>query len=208
MDPKLSVSYDSGAGNGPFGLGWSLSIPSVTRKTDKGLPLYQDEEESDTYIISGSEDLVPILSKVNEKWVRKPDRLPADMPEYNVQRYRPRIEGLFARIERWNNLKSGEIHWRSISKDNITTLYGKTRNSRIADPENPLRIFTWLICETFDEKGMPFAMNTRPRIQMEYLFQTFRERNRTDKTRSVNRYLKRIKYGNKTLVNLKKIWHS
>ena len=29
--------YDSGAGNGPFGFGWSLSLPSITRKTDKGL---------------------------------------------------------------------------------------------------------------------------------------------------------------------------
>ena len=36
--PQLSLSYDSGAGKGPFGWGWSLSIPSVTRKTDKGLP--------------------------------------------------------------------------------------------------------------------------------------------------------------------------
>lgn len=34
--PQLSLSYDSGAGNGPFGLGWSLSLPSITRKTDKG----------------------------------------------------------------------------------------------------------------------------------------------------------------------------
>src|SRR5262245_55707104 len=43
--PKLSISYDSGAGNGPFGLGWNLSVPSITRKTDKGLPKYQDKEE-------------------------------------------------------------------------------------------------------------------------------------------------------------------
>jgi hypothetical protein len=33
--PQLSLSYDSGAGNGPFGLGWNLSLPSITRKTDK-----------------------------------------------------------------------------------------------------------------------------------------------------------------------------
>src|SRR5438045_5929837 len=38
--PQLSLSYDSGAGNGPFGIGWSLSLPSITRKTDKGLPRY------------------------------------------------------------------------------------------------------------------------------------------------------------------------
>ena len=58
--PQLSLSYDSGAGNGPFGFGWSLSLPSITRKTDKGLPQYRDAEESDVFILSGAEDLVPV----------------------------------------------------------------------------------------------------------------------------------------------------
>src|ERR1700756_5252023 len=53
--PQLSLSYDSGAGNGPFGLGWSLSFPSITRRTDKGLPQYQDQLESDVFILSGAE---------------------------------------------------------------------------------------------------------------------------------------------------------
>ena len=39
--PQLSLSYDSGAGNGPFGFGWSLSVPSITRQTDNGLAQYQ-----------------------------------------------------------------------------------------------------------------------------------------------------------------------
>jgi len=59
--PKLSLAYDSGSGNGPFGLGWSLSVPAITRKTDKGLPRYRDAEDSDIFILSGSEDLVPLL---------------------------------------------------------------------------------------------------------------------------------------------------
>jgi hypothetical protein len=33
--PRLALSYDSGAGNGPFGLGWSLTVPNISRKTDK-----------------------------------------------------------------------------------------------------------------------------------------------------------------------------
>src|SRR5436189_5004323 len=57
--PQLSLSYDSGAGNGPFGFGWNLSTPSITRKTDKGLPRYRDLEKSDVFILSGAEDLVP-----------------------------------------------------------------------------------------------------------------------------------------------------
>jgi len=57
--PQLSLSYNSGSGNGLFGFGWNLSIPSITRKTDKGLPKYQDMIESDVFILSDVEDLVP-----------------------------------------------------------------------------------------------------------------------------------------------------
>ena len=128
--PQLSLSYDSGAGNEAFGFGWSLSLPSITRKTDKGLPRYLDAEESDVYILSGTEDLVPVLQPNGSRFEDK-----TSAPGYTIHRYRPRIEGLFARIERWTNRATREIHWRSISRDNITTLYGKTAESRIADPD-------------------------------------------------------------------------
>ena len=52
LGPELALSYDSGAGNGAFGFGWSLSLPSITRKTDKGLPQYLDAEELDVFILS------------------------------------------------------------------------------------------------------------------------------------------------------------
>jgi len=64
--PALSLSYDSGAGNGPFGLGWTLSAPAISRKTDKGLPQYRDADESDVLILSAAEDLVPTLMQQNE----------------------------------------------------------------------------------------------------------------------------------------------
>jgi hypothetical protein len=48
---------------------------------------------------------------------------------------------------------SGEIHWRSLSKDNIATLYGKTEKSRIADPDDSTDVFSWLLCESYDDKG-------------------------------------------------------
>src|SRR5215471_10797216 len=96
--PQLSLSYDSGSGNGPFGLGWSLSLPSITRKTDKGLPQYDDAEESDVFLLSGAEDLVPLLVKQGNQWVKEdlPRRIVNDI-QYQIRRYRPRIEGLFAR---------------------------------------------------------------------------------------------------------------
>src|ERR1700722_11499589 len=66
--PQLSLSYDSGSGNGPFGLGWSVALPEITRRTDKGLPRYCDDEESDIFILSGAGDLVPVLDSGND-WV-------------------------------------------------------------------------------------------------------------------------------------------
>src|SRR5690348_15199421 len=55
--PQLTVQYSTGNGNGPFGLGWQLSIPRITRKTEKGLPRYDD---TDVFVMSGAEDLGPV----------------------------------------------------------------------------------------------------------------------------------------------------
>ena len=226
--PQLALSYDSGAGNGPFGLGWSLSLPSITRKTDKGLPQYRDAEDSDVYMLSGAEDLVPVYRQdldgswvaehpgfqrdVDGFWVRDPSgRLVVhedDVDGYRVRRHRPRIEGLFARIERWIKLGTpGDVHWRSISKDNILTLYGYGDDDgshaapRIADPLDATRVFSWLICETRDDKGNGVLYRYKAEDGLGAKFANAHERNRgphNDPRRTANRYLKRILYANRT----------
>ncbi|MEQ1794742.1 MAG: SpvB/TcaC N-terminal domain-containing protein [Nitrospira sp.] len=188
--PQLSLSYDSGAGNGPFGLGWSLSLPSITRKTDKGLPKYQDTDESDVFILSGAEDLVPVL---NPDGSRHKDT--TTVPGYEIRRYCPRVEGLFARIERWTNSSDPQdIFWRSISRDNVTTWYGKTTQSRIADPSDPLQSFSWLICESCDDRGNAIVYEYKAEDSAGVETSQANERKRE---RTANRYLKRIKYGNR-----------
>lgn len=54
---------------------WNLWLPSITRKTDKGLPRYWDDQESDGVILSGAEDVVPILIEKNGTWLL--EELPA-----------------------------------------------------------------------------------------------------------------------------------
>src|SRR6266700_3420714 len=104
--PALALSYDSGGGNGPYGFGWSVVYPSITRRTDRGLPQYLDNQESDVYILSGTEDLVPVINPDGSRFEELRDG-------YRVRRYRPRIEGLFARIERWTNLNDpSDSFWR------------------------------------------------------------------------------------------------
>lgn len=147
--PQPALTYDSGAGNGPFGLGWNLLLPRITRKTDRGLPKYHDDDKSDVFIFSGTEDLVPVLTQnAAKQWClrcRNPELL--DQVVYNLERYRPRIEGSFSRIERWTSQADPkDSFWRSISKGNITTWYGRTEESRIIDRDDkrrPKRVRRW-----------------------------------------------------------------
>jgi RHS repeat-associated protein len=195
--PQLSLTYDSGAGNGPFGLGWNLSLPAITRKTDKGLPRYDDKAQSDVFLLSGAEDLVPVSDDDGGSILPRV----VDGITYDIRRYRPRIEGLFARIERWTHrpaatdIGAPEIFWRSISQDNVTTWYGKSAESRIFDPADPTRIFSWLICESHDDKGNVVCYRYKGEDSAGIDLSAANERNRRD--RSTNRYLKRIRYGNR-----------
>jgi RHS repeat-associated protein len=196
--PQLSLSYDSGAGNGPFGFGWRLSPLSITRRTDKGLPKYLDAEESDTFILAGAEDLVPVLVDRDGRLARDPFASPAGKSGYTVRRYRPRIEGPFARIERWTDNETGISHWRSISRDNITTLYGEHEDARIADPADPTRVFAWLICETYDDKGNAVLYRYKAENDANIEPAAPWERNRLLGRGFPQRYVKNILYGNRT----------
>ena len=194
--PQLTLSYDSGSGSGPFGLGWSLSLPQITRQTSKGLPTYQDGK--DVFILSGTEELVPMLEPDGQELVAHSQMRTLDGEPYLVQRYRPRIEGLFARIEQWTSQQTGESHWRSIARNNVTTLYGRTSESRIADPDDALRVFSWLICESHDDKGNAIVYRYQAEDSANVDRSQLHERNRTDDSRQANRYPKRIQYGNQT----------
>ena len=156
-------------------------------------------------MLSGAEDLVSVhrqdptgawvLDAVGNPVIHEDER-----DGYVVRRYRPRIEGLFARIERWTRALDGDVHWRSISKDNIFTLYGKDGNSRIADPEEPDCIFTWLICETRDDNGNGVVYAYKAEDDLGVDLALAREHNRGGRDelrRTPNRYLKSVRYGNR-----------
>jgi RHS repeat-associated protein len=195
--PQLSLSYDSGAGNGPFGLGWSLGIPAIRRKTDRGLPQYLDAAESDTFLLGGAEDLVPLLSASGELPAEETVRVYSR--NYRIRRYRPRIEGLFARIECWTEVDDpGQMFWRTISRDNVTSWYGRSDASRVRDPENPARIFEWFLCETYDDKGNAAVYRYQVEDGAGVDRQALWEANRPARSREAATYPESIVYGNRT----------
>jgi RHS repeat-associated protein len=192
--PKLAISYNSGQGNGPYGLGWGVTVPSITRKTSMGLPRYDDSSDSDVFILAGAEDLVPLLDEVDGQW--QPQRLTVTVgaTTFAVRRYRPRVEAAFDRIERWEDPATLEVHWRMVTRDNVTSLFGQTASSRIADPADQTRVFSWLLDLSFDDRGNAVSYEYKP----EDTANIPSSAHEVGRTASANRYPKRIWYGNGT----------
>lgn len=206
VSPALSLSYNSGAGNGAFGLGWALSLPSIKRKTDKGLPRYLDEVDSDTFLFSEAEDLVPEFAKEADgsfsldsdgNYIIKEKDSPDGL--FTIRFYRPRIEGMFARIERWSGKTSPEIKWRVITKENLTTLLGWSTASRVYDPQDANKIYEWLPEFVFDDKGdcTHYIYKKEDDKGLNPLLLHNRNRMQNGNITYTNLYLEKVLYGNK-----------
>jgi RHS repeat-associated protein len=171
FQPQLVLTYSTGNGNGPFGLGWSLGIPGVSRKTSKGIPRYRDkpsDAKSDVFILSGAEDLVPV-----------------DGASAGAQRYRPRTEGLFALIDRFHD--GGNDYWKVQSRDGLISTYGTEASAGadpavVAKPADRSNVFAWRLSRTEDPFGNA--------IEYEYL----RDRGDAGGRDWDQLYLRRIRY--------------
>jgi RHS repeat-associated protein len=167
IQPELTLVYSTGQGNGVFGQGWSLSVPGVSRDTAKSVPAYEDEQ--DVFLLSSAEQLVPVSSTPG------------------AIRYRPRTEGLFARI---THIQADQNdYWEVRSRNGLISLYGHPgqigRDSAVVShPEDSRRIFSWHLTQTVDALGN----------RIEYLYE--RELSRKEGPHRWDQlYLKTIRYG-------------
>ncbi|WHT38453.1 SpvB/TcaC N-terminal domain-containing protein [Myroides sp. mNGS23_01] len=58
MTPNIAMTYNSSADEGDFGLGWSLSVPTIAVDIRWGVPLYDGIKETESYIFNGDELLL------------------------------------------------------------------------------------------------------------------------------------------------------
>ncbi|WP_205324731.1 SpvB/TcaC N-terminal domain-containing protein [Glycomyces sp. YM15] len=183
--PSMAVGYDSGARAGLFGYGWDLPVPQISRRTDRGLPKYEDAD----VFLGGGDDLVPDAAPATLRTVAG--------TEYRVERFRPRVDTGLTRIERWTaTADRADCKWRTLSDDNNTAWFGEGPESRIADPADPSRIFGWLISFSHDDKGNAVAYEYAAEDSVGVDTGAVCEAGRTEQSRTAARHLKRVRYGN------------
>jgi RHS repeat-associated protein len=99
--PTLALNYSSSGPNASIGLGWDLSLGSISRSTKYGKPNYDDD---DTFVISIKGSSIMLVREGNQYWLKD--------------------EGLFLRI-----IKEGD-GWVATDKDGTDYFFGTTEQSR------------------------------------------------------------------------------
>lgn len=110
MTPNLSLAYSSEGSNGWCGMGWDLSLPSITIDTRWGVPRYSATIESETYLYNGKQ-LAPVAHRgvIENRTAEKQFYL--------------RIEGNFERIIRHGN-SPRNYWWEITDKSGVVRYYG------------------------------------------------------------------------------------
>jgi len=120
LAPKLTLVYSSRAGDGPFGVGWTLPLGEVSCSVRHGVPAY-----------------------INPGGAQCPQfELGGELLNYNPgqDRYHTFVES-FRRI--LHLTASGVNHWEVTSPDGMIQRYGETANSRIIAPSD--NVARWLL---------------------------------------------------------------
>ncbi len=180
FNPELSLSYDSGNGNGIFGFGWDMGLYTVERRSSIPLPRYVDDVngiDDDFDGVVDNEEEIDQIRAFSGGW---PINLIAEDdldPEDDLE---PQGDGFFfTSIESdFVRYKKKEDNWCGAKPDGYVFEFGLTDQARIMAPDDPSKVFTWLIEKEFDLSGN--------------LIEYFYERSTADGS---NAYISRIQWG-------------
>ncbi|MBO7492078.1 MAG: hypothetical protein J6T59_06530, partial [Bacteroidales bacterium] len=174
MQPNLALTYSSGGGNGWLGVGWDISIPSITVETRWGVPRCDLDKESEVYVYEGEQ----LVTKDSEGYYRQmPHRTNhwtdrQDLDQDGYEQFYPRRNEAFDSIVRHGDSPSN--YWWSVThKNGVTDYYGKYKADTIVNNACVLRagadnahgpIAHWALAESVD----PYGNSVRYRYDVEY----------------------------------------
>ncbi len=191
--PSLALGYHSRSGNGPFGIGWGVNLPAISRRTTRGVPSYDDTDE---YTGPDGEVLAPVLTVSGKLETRMATTLlGVNLAErFTVNAYRSRTETTFSRTEHWMpEGDSGTDFWVVYESDGQVQLLGRNPQARIVNPADASQTAVWLTESSVSPAG--------EQIYWQYRAEDETDCDKTEKTAhpdaTVQRYPVAAWYGNK-----------
>ena len=144
MQPNLALTYNSNGGNGLCGMGWDLQIPCISVETRWGVPLYDPQKETETYLLNGEQLLVDY------------DAMPTFAKEYEprntnfIKRFYPRVEGAFDSILRYGY--SPQTYWWEVyDRSGTRYIYGLGDGELRSQQQNA--VAKWYLTRVIDRNN-------------------------------------------------------
>ena len=127
MQPNLNITYNSAGGSGWLGLGWNLNVSEITVETRWGVPLYDENQESETYLLDGE----TLVTFDGDDFQYNATKVILNEPTYRSWRqenrgatdFRTRVEGQFRKIVRHGDSPQN-YWWEVIDRSGTRYLYG------------------------------------------------------------------------------------
>jgi RHS repeat-associated protein len=163
-EPKLSLRYEGGSGNGPLGFGWQLDLAYIQRQTDKGIPRYIDTangidddgdgvtdepDELDVFVTESGEELVPMTDgsffAKNEGAFVRYRQVPGTCSVSTAQQ-------CTAVTDCPATETCSGLGWEATLPDGTRLAFGTSAQARISDPATG-HVFRWLVERATDPNG-------------------------------------------------------
>lgn len=152
--PSISLNYSNQAGNGPFGIGWFIGLPSISRRTHIGIPTYGPADE---FVAPDGEVLVPLSDdKANLVVESRETLLETTLnTTFNVTTYRSRVEHDFSRFEYWQPEEGENANdfWVCYSPDGQAHLLGYESQARVEASADNTHTAQWLLNASVSATG-------------------------------------------------------
>ena len=182
LQPDLTLSYSSDRGNGIMGVGWSFPQPAITIDTRWGVPQYDKDYETESYLLNGEQLIIDnyynpdmLLPYQMHKHIKREQRIATF-----AMRDTKRCES----ITRYG-LNPHTYSWRVVSRDGTTYYYGDTsydKDSPYTLCDAQRNVAYWALREVEDVHGNKIRYEYEQSKDNElYLTDIYYNRNYSDK---------------------------
>ena len=164
MQPNLTLTYSSSGGNGWLGVGWDISIPSITVETRWGVPRYDQDLESEVYVYEGEQLVTMDAGGHFREMPHRTNQWTSRSALGSVERFYPRKNEAYDSIVRHGS--GPDNYWWTVThKNGVTDYYGKyasdngvnnscvLRQTKNEAVNNKGPIAHWALAESVDPDG-------------------------------------------------------